>query len=315
MEIKFNRITIDEKAISPTLIIRLYLEFVGSIEAPISISGRLLSADNKVLSLLNEYHIDNESRNFGLELLTKDERNKIGREKRDESYSAEMTATLSPKAIEHIELLREKDYEKSVRFEMDFVVKYIEIDMSATPQEKTSDFLRVHVEKYRLRHSIKQSDWVQNYSPLLGIGNFLLLELTIPNKHKVTEEWKDLYDRASLRLTEMNEAIRAGDWQKAMDRGRQFYDSLKIGDKKPGHEKFEAELRKLFEADQHSPEGIQNLFDGIWKFFEYNSKFVHDKDKSGNLNPIPVTTKEDAYFIYAIGIGLLNIIGKKISHD
>lgn len=312
MEIKLQNITIDQQAISPTLTIGLYLEFGYSLETPISISGRLLSADSKVLSLLNEYQLNTDS-NFGLKQFSKAERDRIWREKSNHSYYAQLTATLPSNAIEHIELIREKDHEKSVRFNMDFVVKFL--DMPATPQEITIDFLRVNIKRAYTNAVIKQSDWVKNYSPLLGIGNFLLLELIIPDKHKVSKEWKELYDRASLRLTEMNEAIRLGDWQKTMDRGRQFYDSLKIGDKKDGHQKFEQELRKLFEADQHSPEGIQNFLDGIWKFFDYNSKFVHDKDRKGNLNPIPITTKEDAYFIYAMGVGLLNIIGKKISDD
>ena len=88
---------------------------------------------------------------------------------------------------------------------------------------------------------------------------------------------------------------------------------MKIGDKKDGNKKFEEELTKLFTEEQHSQEGIQNLIDGIWKFFEYNSKFIHDRDKKGNLNSIPIATKEDAYFIYALGVGLLNVIGKKLS--
>jgi hypothetical protein len=313
MEIKLQNITIDQQAINPTLTIGLYLEFGYSLEAPISISGRLLSADNKVLSLFNEYQINTDS-NFGLRPLTKAERDKIWREKSNYSYYAQMTATLPLNAIEHIELVREKDHEKSVRFNMDFVVKYLE--MPAIPQEQTTDFLRVCVKRAYLNTAIKQSDWVKNYSPLLGIGNFMLLELTIPDSQKVGVEWKELYDRLTLRVTEMNEAIRVGDWQKVIDRGRQFNDNLKLNKgKSDGHQKFREEMKKLFEKERHGPDGIQKFFDGIRNFFDYNSKFIHDKDQEGNLNPILIPTREDAYFIYALSIGLLNLIGKKLTND
>jgi len=310
MELKIHNITIDQQAITPTLTIGVMLEFGSSLEAPLSISGRL-SVDGKVVSLLSEYQFGSNDTYFGLRPLTKAERDKIWREKSNSSYYSLLTASLSENAIEHIELSREKDHEKSVRFNMDFIVKYL--DMPATPDEQTYEFLKVHIKRCSINTDIKQSEWVKNYSPQLGIGNFLLLELEIPDQHSVSKEWVALYDRLSLRLTEINSAIRSGDWQKAMNSGRQFYENLKIGDSKAGHKKFEDELRKLFVKDQHSLEGIQNFLDGIWKFFEYNSKFVHDKDKAGNLNPIPLATKEDAYFIYALGVGLLNVIGKKIS--
>jgi len=313
MEIKLQSITIDQQAISPTLTIGLNLEFGYSLEAPISIAGRLTSADSKVLSLLNEYQINTDS-NFGLKTLPKVERDRIWREKSNNSYYAQMTATLSPKAIDYIELIREKDLEKSVRFNMDFVVKYL--DMPAIPQEIQTDLFRVNIKHAYLNTVIKQSDWVKNYSPFLGIGNFMLLELTIPDKQEVSADWKELYDRLTLRVTEMNEAIRVGDWQKAVDRGRQFSDNLKVGKgKEEAQLRFNEGMKKLFEKERHSSDGIQKFLDGIRNFFDYNSKFIHDKDQKGNLNPVLIAKREDAYFIYALSIGLLNLIGKKISDE
>jgi len=64
---------------------------------------------------------------------------------------------------------------------------------------------------------------------------------------------------------------------------------------------------------QHSEEAIDNLYNAIWKFFEFLSKFIHDKDKDGNnYQVLPIPNKEDAYFAYALSIGLLGLIGKKI---
>ncbi len=313
MKVKIENILIDNQAILPTLTIGVDLEFRHNIEAPVSISGRLITADGKTISFLNEYQV-NFDKNFGFRILARMEKDKINQEKKANNYYAKMTAMLSPKAIEHIELQREINNEKSVMFSMDFVIKFI--DIPAESQNLTDDSLmQLRIKREYGSYEIKQSDWIKNFSPQLGIGNFLLLELQIPDNHKVKPDWVELYNRLVLRLNEMKNAIRQGDWQKTMDRSRQFFDALKIGDGKDGHKKFEEELRKLFIKDQHSNEGIQNFLDGIHKFFDYNSKFVHDTDRKGNLNPIPLANKEDAYFIYILGIGLLNIIGRKTNDD
>lgn len=314
MEIKINNIIVDQQSLTPTLTIGVYIVFYHDLEAPISISGRLLSA-SKVVSYLNEYQINSEER-FGLKYLSKLERDKIYEKKNSSfSYYAQLTAELSPTAIEHIEKTREKKQDKSVCFNFDFIVRHL--DMPSIPQEQyANDLIRVNVNRVYKDFVIKQSDWVKNYSPLLGIGNILLLELTIPSKQQVNEMWIELYDRLSLRVTEMNEAIRVGDWQKAIDRGRQFNDNLKLSKgKADGHQKFREEMKKLFEKERHSADGIQKFFDGVRNFFDYNSKFIHDKDQEGNLNPILLPTREDAYFIYALSVGLLNLIGKKLTND
>jgi hypothetical protein len=66
-------------------------------------------------------------------------------------------------------------------------------------------------------------------------------------------------------------------------------------------------------ADQHSEVGFQHLLNSIYNLFEFISKYIHDKDQQQQLNPTPIPLKEDAYFAFALSVGLLNIIGKKIS--
>lgn len=313
MDLKNTTITVDTQALTPTLTIRIDLEFGYKIEAPISISGRLLSSDGKVISYINEHQINSDN-SYGVNILTRTEKDKIYREKTTNSYYAQLTAILSPKAIEHIEIQREKDHEKAVKFSIDLVVKYI--DIPTEPPNLTGDsIIRLQVKRQYNNIVIKQSDWVKNYAPLLGIGNFLLLELQIPDDKKVTEFWKELYAKLTHNLKDIETCLRVGDWQKAMFFARKFYENAKIGDNKKAHGKFKDEFNKLMAKDQHSQEGIDELYTAIWKLFEFISKYVHDKDKDGNLNPLPISTKEDAYFAYSIALGLLNLIGRKINAD
>jgi len=311
MDIKIRSIEIDTQTIAPTLTIRVEITYYSRLEIPVSISGKINAASGKTIAYTNEFYARISEKQMDIYPMSEKEKDTIfsGGNKFHNEYNATLSATLSHAAIDHIELYREKDHEKAVRFNFEFLLKKLEF--ISDPTERST--IRMQTSGGFEHFVINQSDWVKKYSPLLGIGNFLLLELQIPDKHTVSADWTALYDRLALRLKEMEEAIRQGDWQKTMDRSRQFYEALKISDGKDGHKKFDEELRKLFLKDQHSDEGIQNFLDSIWNFFEYNSKFVHDNDKKGNLKPIPVTTKEDAYFAYALGVGLLNIIGKKTS--
>ncbi|MES2395495.1 MAG: hypothetical protein V4549_05810 [Bacteroidota bacterium] len=307
MEFQITTVEVDTKSITPTLLITAKIDYYSLLEAPLSISGKLNAGDGKTVALIHEVHASNDDR-IDIGILSIADKQIVESKGTRDKYTVNLSSELSPKAIEHIELWREKDPEKAVRFNFEMVVKALEIH----PEGNKPTRLRVKISRENGYFVIKQSDWVRRYSPLLGIGNFILLELEIPNKYEVSAEWAQLYDRLFKRLNEIEEGIRQGDWQKAMDRSRQFFEAIKIGDGKAGHKEFEEALKQLFVKDHHSQDGIQNLLNSIWQFFEYNSKFIHDKDKKGNLTQIPIATKEDSYLAYSFGVGLLNIIGKKI---
>jgi hypothetical protein len=313
MKINILDITVDSHTISPALTIGLDIQCPRNIEAPISISGTLSTSDGKVVSFLNEYNLNTDSY-FELDALTEAERKRILKEKDIRQYYVQLTAVLSQKAIEYIEIQREKDSTKSVKFMLNFIVKYLEIQVKPVNVIEGT-LIRVQIKRDQQRFEIKQSDWVIKYSPNIGIGNFLLLELQIPDDKKVSKFWKDLYAALCHNLKDIEKCLRSGDWEKAMFFARKFYENVKIGDGKPGHKQFKEEFDKLLTKDQHSEEGIQNLHDGIWKLFEFFSKYVHGKDTKGYPRPLPVSTKEDAYFAYSLALGLLNLIGKKTNED
>lgn len=110
----------------------------------------------------------------------------------------------------------------------------------------------------------------------------------------------------------MESCLRSGDWQKVMFIGRKYFENIKVGDNKPGHNNFKNKLSAAFVEFGHSAEGIKELLDAIWHFFNFVSKYVHDKDRLGNLTTLPTPTRADAFFAYALAIGLLNMIGEKI---
>lgn len=305
MILEINSIEADSSALEPTLSVHICITYYNWCEVPTYISGKLNSPAGKTIAYLNEFHARN--RDFsGLKALFPNQKsNELTRQK--STYRANLTLPLSHKAIEHIEECREKDGEKAVHFNFKFILKYIEVD-----SEPGDNFCLMHktIEDNGY-YKIPQSEWVRKFSPALGIGNFLLLELEIPQDFVVEKFWNDMYKRLSLKLVEIQDTLKNGDWQRSMEKGRQFYEILKIGDGKKANQKFEQELKKLFKRDQHNDEGYQNFIDSHWKLFEYCSKFVHENDKNGEHKPIPIAYKEDAYLVYTLGVGLLNVIGRK----
>ncbi len=318
MEIKISNVEINSRALEPTLTVQAAIEYYRDLEVPLYISGKLLTPDGKIVAYLHEHQISREVK-LDLSLLKKDAKEDIYKSgnKYQGSYWATLTLPLSQKAIEHIEAEREKNNEKSVVLCFDFILKWMELPIEATMlgaiQHYNLSFATIVCKHINSSFTIKQSDWVKKYSPALGIGNFVLLEYAIPDKHEVSKDWSQLYERSYLRMQEMESAIRQGDWQRAMFAGRQFFENLKIGDKKPNHKNFEDQLRELFKNDKHDDEGFDEFLNGIKSFFNFTSKYIHDKDRHAQLKAVPVPTKEDAYFIFSLSIGLLNIIGKKIN--
>jgi len=309
MRVFIRRIYIDTEAVNPSLTIDVDLEFYREIEVPISLSGKLKASNGKTLSLISEYHIVNPKTHSLRILPEADKRNR--RNEKEYRTHCSLTAQLTKKAIDVVELEREKDQEKAVHFSCEFIIKTI--NLIAEPDNiSNKDFIELNIATEHQTYIISQSDWINKYSKPLGIGDFLLLELAIPEKKDVSEFWSELYDKLTENCKTMNSCIRSGDWDRTLSIARNFYENAKIGDFKKGHAEHKEKFISILEKDNHSKEGIKNLFDGIWHFFQFLSKYAHEMDTDGNMRPKPIPTKEDAYLAYTLAIGLLNLIGKKI---
>lgn len=316
MKITIHNIKAGNEYVDVTLQISASIEYLRDIESPISIAGRIL-LNGKTVSLINEVQTINEA-----SLVLKAFDKKTENERRNggsnsiTTQSVQLISTLSTKAIQFIEDERERNREKSVDLQFEFVLKSLSFSFNPNgvggPQNNDS-VLEISITKPYVHFTIKQSDWINHFSENIGIGRFLLLELSIPKNHKPPKYWEKLYSNLTRNLTDMDSCIKKGDWGGAMSIGRKFAENIKIGDGKPGHQRFKNELNKILKDDQHTDKGIENLHDAIWNFFEFTSKYIHEKDTQGNPRDQVIPNKEDAYFVYSLSVGLLNLIGKKLS--
>lgn len=310
MNVTYTEVKIDDQSINPTLICGISLEFDYSIEVPISVSGRLLLQNGRVISLMSEHQINSES-TYGLRLLTKSEKENTIKEKNTNRMYVQLSAELTQLALESIETQRGKSSDKSIKLSLDLIIKTLKLN-KANQEDNFADFIQLQIYKKYQNYNIEQSDWVNNFSEKLGIGKFMLIELNIPNLN-LPEFWVDLFAKLKTNVDEMEKCIRFGDWQKTMLFARKFFENIKIADNKKGHIQFKEEFNKRMKENHHSEQGTKNLYDAIWQFFEFLSKFIHDKDTDGNsYEALPIPTKEDAYFAYALSIGLLGLMGKKL---
>lgn len=310
MEIKAISFSVDQNSAIPALTFFFEIQYVNQEEAPLSISGRMQTDDLKVVSFLSENFVV-QGTSFDLNAkevsLTTSNRN-IPIFK----HGFHLTAPLSKESISHIESVRNKDTDKSVNLNFDLVLKYFTTKSRVYPIPSNT-FLTLKVNRVKSNLRIDQANWLKTCAPYFEIGNFLLLELQIPDKVLVDEFWSDLYQALIRNVKEMEGYLRNGDWENVMRTARRFFENIKIGDPKPGHREFKEEFQNLMIADGHSIKGVDNLLTAIWNLFDFTSKYVHEKDEQGNLKPIIVTAKEDAYFAFSISVGLLNLLGRKIS--
>lgn len=306
MKLETQQINICRESIAPAISISACIITDYNIEYPYLITGELLCG-TKVVSYL--YPILDNRIEFAIHDLSDDDYNRNYRENRNNSFALTLIAELSKKKIDFIENERQKNSNKSVVFNIRLRIGSLRIP---TTDRISKLRYKIKVEELLASIQIQQNDWLQNFSPSLGIGEFYLVELIKPDSQGVNKIWSDLHETLIKNLNQMEEELKKGDWQRTMEISRRFFENIKIGDKKKGHEKYKIEIEKRMKELQFDEVGINNLFDGIWQFFEFSSKFIHEKSTDGNIKPIPNAKKEDAYFVYSLSVNLVNLIYAKI---
>jgi hypothetical protein len=314
MNLKIVSISTEEKTLTPTLLVRVAYEYHYNLEIIAGISGRLMAEDGMLLATLTEYTTIQEMK-MGVKPMEKQQRDKMYSGDRFKNfYEINLCAILTPAAVIHLEKLREKNHRKEVALSASFIVKCL-LSPSSTQEAAIANshdpLLRLDLIKEECQFIIAQGQWQRDFAEPLGIGSFILVEMKIPDPSGVAESWNDLFERLGIRVQEMRKAVQLQDWQRVMFAGRQFYENLKFQNKDP--ENLRETLKQFFIHAQYSEEGFNELMNGVHHFFQYCSKFLHDKSTGGTLNPIPIPSREDAHFIYTQALGLLNVIKQKIS--
>ncbi len=303
---------VDSKSINPTLLVTCEFEYFSNWETPVSVSGELLLSDNRRATQMIWNHLQ---RSLNTKLTFPN--NEVQRAIRDQpddnknSIKVILSAELSPRVIDQIELLRAKDPEKAARFSANISFTSIR---SETTQRNNENEPRLGLEVGNSTFSLvsSQGEWVRKFSEPLGIGKFLLVELRLMDHMDLPKEWKEVFQHAQARLVEMEEYLRHGAWLDVISRGRMAFEAIKVFDDKIENAALKTEFDAALLASNHDTDGISDLDKGVKGIYHYASKFVHARSKTGILKPNPIATKEDAYLMYSLCLNILNMVGSKL---
>lgn len=159
MQVKISRVGVHTDSLLPTLLFDIQLSFYRLMTAPISISGELRTSDRRTIAFLNEFQSDTEDKmllkHFANEQLAQKH---VSNVTAVQNYNANLTCMLSPKAVEHIELLRERAGGE-VHFSIRLLIKSIEI-----PQDGIELYIQTHIQNFDEFYTISQSDWIRKFA-------------------------------------------------------------------------------------------------------------------------------------------------------
>lgn len=337
-EITKIKITPVQESINPELKIDIPILYTSKYEIPLSISGAILSEDNKKLSNLTEVKSD-ISQPFEL--------NARGQERETEQeVTFTLVANLNYRTIDRIENLRAKDRKGDIKIKLKLNVKslesraslshmqvldkaYISKDMKDALRNENSligyhftdkfrsdrtdmwvisgdgspTFLQLKYYDFDVEKEIKSNDWLHDFCPIFQIGKFAVFEFQLPETIDKHGALPDKINEAIKSIENMENDLKKCEWNRVIEDARPIFELLRNTD----------EIKDLFQRDGYPEEAINDLSEAINKLFNFSSKFHHKMDKrKKKIIPEIKASKEDAYLIYSTGLAFCNAISKKI---
>jgi hypothetical protein len=330
-----NSIKACEKSVNPSIQISLTINYNES-KIPLSLEGGILSSDNMLLAnFCSTSSMPQQTQDINLFA------NNSYQERYNQSYNSDVIMNLTKEALDYIEKIREKNTNKDVILRINFKIKYLISnvlvshlflssdkqyqglaaikqcpvvydnggntsyanvgDMNILSGNNGKSFLKLKTDNFNEDFKISASDWINNYTPKLGLGKYIILEIPEPDIWE-EEKFKELISIKNKVKSHLDQ----GNWNDAISNSRMIFELL-------GKEEGLKEFLKNSFTDQCFPdEAINDFFAGISGLFDFTSKFAHVTDRSKSFQPCPIAYKEDAYIAYSIISNLLNMISKKI---
>jgi|GEM_PF-3919423 len=305
------KLSVNPNSFSPEFKLTVVFEYHRNLESPpMNVSG-VLKLDNKTLSRMHEFTNNTDECktihspfSFGE---NSNDQNLIKRKKEEtDSLYTELYIPLSEQALNAIEKHREKN-QNEVIFSFDFIVTYFSKSNLLNNQYDEFNKRRAQISS----HHIHQSDWVKNFAPQLGMGNFLLLEFPLINPVKITDDFflpLQISQEGFMKtLTSMKSNLLKGEWHSVLMEGRKFIEYLY----KPDEPVKECLVSLFQESGKLSDKSFNDFSQIIRNVHSLTSASVHSKDVQKTYID-PVFHREDAYFVYSLCISLANSILTKL---
>lgn len=320
----------------------------NSLETPLSINGLLASEDGKVLTQLSEFTNIGGSASKDIGKLGARGTAQDQELQRVNQQDISLVAPLSRAALNHVDSVRDKNRKKDVVFKLSIKARILHSSALIPPLHRIQPaeigpplrerletmgsqslitykyerdyaphegnlwlisgnndaiFLKVRDTQYEMSRIVYASNWIHDFAPQLDLGRFVVAELPIPSPVAVEGEFAGRLNGAFEALQKMEEKVKVGEWTEVMEKSRPVAELLT---------KSKDVIESLLIEKHGYPEpAARNLTTVVGALFDYGSKFVK-KTKDKELLPKINAEKEDAYLIYSLSVGLVNLLTQKI---
>lgn len=157
--------------------------------------------------------------------------------------------------------------------------------------------------KHEIIHSIPASDWVHDFAPAFGIGSFQLIEWLIPDTVSIGNDESELLQRMLECLDLMREAFCDCDWQRIMELSRRYSELIRKEDS----------IKEIFIKSGITEDVYTILDSGFNAFYQYFSKYIHEKYQDQTIKQMPIACREDAELAYILSMNIFNMISRKLN--
>ena len=273
----------NERSLYPSILFDVIIEY-EDYEIPISATGHLILLDiDKIISTLNEYSSRSPS-NSKIEFT--------------------FESLIDNVAFDYIQNYRDKRQLKDINFRIELNIKVFN-SVSDIKELKGSGVEQFKNVEAFYDVNISGNDWLMKYSPKLGGGKFMIVELPLPEFESIEQFWDDYIKEGIEILNNLKAKIDKSEWTEVIVKSREFFEIFRF--KKNGDEiiKFK-ELLCMNNLTENDVDGFLKALDNL---FQYASKFIHVKEKgTDEIRLKAIAYKEDAYFVYSLSLSIMNII-------
>ena len=294
----------------------------------IDATGNAYTENNKYISALNRvYNILPDRFQVNIPKLNDKQKDT------QSEFTVKFILTLNKELLDYIDNIRQKNSQKNVILNVKINLIFLNFDLLLyrNADKNVKDILPINnpdlmmlicnsdscfeqnsIEE-NLQLPIKSSDWVQEFAPVLGLGNFLVMEIPILNQEEVKiplEGFNDLCKKindASGKLNNIKSLLIKGEWNRVVEDSRQIWESLQ----KSGDTIIPQLISTTTGIDKDKSKQIKEAIDRI---YGYASDLHHSVDSDNNIKPVYTGDKSDAYMMYALLVSFVNLISYKLKN-
>jgi hypothetical protein len=255
------------------------------------------------------------------------------RDDNKQEYTVKFILTLNKELLDYIDNIRQKNSKKDVILNIKINLIFLKFDLflyrdvvgsakDVLPVSNSnlmmlicnsgSCFEQNSIEE-NLQLIIKSSDWVQEFAPVLGLGNFLVVELPILNQEEVkisSDAFSDLCKRindASGKLNNIKSLLIKGEWNRVVEDSRKIWESLQ----KSGDTIIPQLISNTTGIETDKSKQIKEAIDRI---YGYASDLHHSVGSNHEIKPVFTGDKSDAYMMYTLLVSFINLISYKLKN-